>query len=45
MIVGKPYEIVLQKGDLFAWDEIHPKVLDLLFSANIGGMKCSETKQ
>jgi len=45
MIVGKPYEVALQKADLYSWEEIHGKVMDLMFSANIGFLECPETKQ
>lgn len=35
MLVGKPYELVVQKADLWDFDEIHPKVLDFLLAANL----------
>jgi hypothetical protein len=45
-LVGKPYEIFVQKGDLFTWDEIHPRVLDLLLAVNLGPMTpASDAKQ
>jgi hypothetical protein len=46
MIVGKPYELVVQKAELYTWAEIHPKLLDLVLAANLGPMQpASDTKQ
>jgi hypothetical protein len=46
MLVGKPYELVVQKADLWEFDEIHPKVLDFLLAANLIPMTpASDRKQ
>jgi hypothetical protein len=34
-VIGKPYEVVVQRADLHNWSGIHQKILDLLFLANI----------
>lgn len=46
MVVGKPYELAVQKADLYAWDEIHPRVLDELLAVNLIPMTpISDAKQ
>lgn len=46
MLVGKPYEVFVQKGDLYSWDEIHGRILDMLLAANLMPLASgSERKQ
>jgi hypothetical protein len=46
MLVGRPYEVFIQKGDLYSFDEQHPRILDLLLAANLGPLQpASDLKQ
>jgi hypothetical protein len=45
-IVGQPYQMVVEKAELWSWDEIHPRVMDHLIAANIVAMPpMTERKQ
>lgn len=45
-IIGKPYEILVQKADLYAWEELHPAIMDLIMAANLGPLQpASSLKQ
>jgi hypothetical protein len=46
MLIGKPYEIMVRKADLYAWEEVHPRVLDYMIAANVTAMPpASDLKQ
>jgi hypothetical protein len=40
MIIGKPYELIVQKAELHSWDadKIHASIMDLLLLVNVGSV-------
>lgn len=46
MLCGKPFELLVQKGDMYSWDEVHRRVLDELLAVNLLPMTpASDAKQ
>jgi hypothetical protein len=43
MVIGRPYELIVQKADLWDFDEIHPKILDLVLAVNLIPMTPAST--
>jgi hypothetical protein len=42
----RPYDLTVEKADLWSWDEIKPKIWDLLLAVNVPAMTpASEMKQ